>query len=164
YSLKALSNTNHGTRRCRMQRKDRPGFTLIELLVVIAVIAIISAILFPTFAQAREKARAAACLSNLHQIAIACELHSQAYDETFPWSPAGKILHRTGRFSDCIDFYYAPPWIVLLQPYLKSREVFRCPSYPGLVQPSGWWDMTAYQGSGYGLNVRVIGDYCRPHT
>src|SRR6266511_5057775 len=60
------------------------GFTLIELLVVIAVIAILAALLFPVFAQAREKARQAACFSNLKQIGLALNLYLQDYDEHLP--------------------------------------------------------------------------------
>ena len=62
----------------------RRGFTLIELLVVIAIIAILAAILFPVFAQAREKARATSCLSNLHQIGMANLMYVQDFDERFP--------------------------------------------------------------------------------
>lgn len=68
------------------RRGSRAGFTLIELLVVIAIIAILAAILFPVFAQAREKARSATCLSNGKQIALAISMYSQDYDETFPYS------------------------------------------------------------------------------
>ncbi len=62
----------------------RTGFTLIELLVVIAIITILAAILFPVFAQARDKARAAACLSNLKQLGLAQSMYAQDYDETLP--------------------------------------------------------------------------------
>ncbi|MEP6754845.1 MAG: DUF1559 domain-containing protein [Chthonomonadales bacterium] len=62
----------------------RSGFTLIELLVVIAIIAILAAILFPVFAQAREKARQATCISNLRQMGMATRMYVQDYDERFP--------------------------------------------------------------------------------
>ena len=66
-----------------MERKH--GFTLIELLVVIAIIAILAAILFPVFAQARERARMSACVSNMRQIGTAVMMYAQDYDETFPY-------------------------------------------------------------------------------
>src|ERR1051326_7678262 len=62
----------------------RRGFTLIELLVVIAIIAILAAILFPVFAQAREKARSISCLSNVKQFGLGEQMYIQDYDETFP--------------------------------------------------------------------------------
>ena len=65
------------------KRSLKSGFTLIELLVVIAIIAILAAILFPVFAQAREKARQASCLSNLKQLALASMQYIQDYDEQF---------------------------------------------------------------------------------
>jgi len=67
-------------------RRQRWGFTLIELLVVIAIIAILAAILFPVFAQARDKARQASCLSNCKQMGTAWMMYTQDYDETFPSS------------------------------------------------------------------------------
>src|SRR5579872_3013353 len=74
-----------------MQQKERRGFTLIELLVVIAIIAILAAILFPVFAQAREKARQISCLSNLKQNGTAFMMYMQDYDELYPtavpWAP-----------------------------------------------------------------------------
>ena len=67
-----------------MKRRGSGGFTLIELLVVIAIIAILAAILFPVFAQAREKARATACTSNLKQLDLALMMYGQDYDENMP--------------------------------------------------------------------------------
>src|SRR5687768_18600195 len=68
-----------------MLRKSAPrAFTLIELLVVIAIIAILAAILFPVFAQARDKARSASCLSNLRQVGMGLYMYVQDYDETYP--------------------------------------------------------------------------------
>ena len=64
--------------------RKRNAFTLIELLVVIAIIAILAAILFPVFAQAREKARAISCLSNMKQLGLAFMGYVQDYDETYP--------------------------------------------------------------------------------
>jgi prepilin-type N-terminal cleavage/methylation domain-containing protein/prepilin-type processing-associated H-X9-DG protein len=64
--------------------KSKQGFTLIELLVVIAIIAILAAILFPVFAQARESARTSACLSNMKQIGLSVKMYSSDYDENFP--------------------------------------------------------------------------------
>src|SRR6186997_1566649 len=80
-----------------MSENRRRGFTLIELLVVIAIIAILAAILFPVFAQAREKARQAACMSNTKQIGIALMMYTQDFDELLPmggWSGTGGIGSR----------------------------------------------------------------------
>ncbi|MCC6443029.1 MAG: DUF1559 domain-containing protein [Armatimonadetes bacterium] len=99
------------------------GFTLIELLVVIAIIAILAAILFPVFAQAREKARSISCTSNLKQIGNAIAMYVQDYDENLP----GACLYdpNTG---------WAKYWAEVVQPYVKNKRVFRCPS-----APYGWW-------------------------
>jgi len=109
------------------------GFTLIELLVVIAIIAILAAILFPVFAQAREKARASSCLSNEKQMGLGLMMYVQDYDESLPLHQAyyGGIRHT---------------WADMIYPYIKNGEghldnngstiqgkggVWACPSFPG---------------------------------
>ena len=92
------------------------GFTLIELLVVIAIIAILAAILFPVFAQAREKARQAACLSNCKQMALAVQQYTQDYDELLPI--IGNNTQCRGR------------WQWQIFSYVKNEQVFTCPNIP----------------------------------
>ena len=94
-----------------MQRK---AFTLIELLVVIAIIAILAAILFPVFAQARDKARSIACLSNTKQLALGVMQYAQDYDELLP--VAGYNAQCRGR------------WQWQIYPYVKNQQVFTCPN------------------------------------
>jgi prepilin-type N-terminal cleavage/methylation domain-containing protein/prepilin-type processing-associated H-X9-DG protein len=97
----------------------RRAFTLIELLVVIAIIAILAAILFPVFAQARAKARQAACLSNMKQIGTAVMMYVQDYDEIYP--PAQLSLTPTGTGNPVVS------WPTLIYPYVKNEGVFVCP-------------------------------------
>ena len=97
------------------------AFTLIELLVVIAIIAILAAILFPVFAQAREKARQASCASNLKQLGTATLMYEQDYDETVPCYVNATTVSGTGAPS-----YY---WANALDPYVKLRQVWYCPSF-----------------------------------
>jgi prepilin-type N-terminal cleavage/methylation domain-containing protein/prepilin-type processing-associated H-X9-DG protein len=100
-------------------RNRRYGFTLIELLVVIAIIAILAAILFPVFAQAREKARQASCMSNGKQIGLANRMYAQDYDET-----------NVGSYSYPNTWRQCPQliWADLLQPYIKNQQLVACPS------------------------------------
>jgi prepilin-type N-terminal cleavage/methylation domain-containing protein/prepilin-type processing-associated H-X9-DG protein len=101
-------------------KRYRIAFTLIELLVVIAIIAILAAILFPVFAQAREKARQASCLSNLKQCVLGATMYSQDYDELFL-----TIGMPNGRPSPGTFVY----WQALIQPYMKNRGVTLDPSF-----------------------------------
>jgi len=120
------------------------------LLVVIAIIAILAAILFPVFAQAREKARQASCQSNLKQICLAILMYTQDNDEMFPgW--------RTRCWSGGESH---PPWHAVIQPYMKSVQALECPSanhrayfwacWPE-ARAAGW---TA-PGLSYGFNERM---------
>jgi len=101
--------------------KRHRGFTLIELLVVIAIIAILAAILFPVFAQAREKARQSACLSNLKQIGTGLMMYVQDYDEAYPCNWYGGLWPTT---PDGKQY----KWMDAVSPYVKNEQVFTCPS------------------------------------
>jgi len=125
------------------------AFTLIELLVVIAIIAILAAILFPVFARARENARRSSCQSNLKQIGLGVAQYTQDYDESLP--------------SSWIDEANANPaypgtdrWMDLVQPYIKSTQIFNCPSDSGNGVPYAIRDPKHY-GS-YALNSAYYGD------
>lgn len=119
------------------------AFTLIELLVVIAIIAILAAILFPVFAQAREKARQTACLSNMKQVGMGLMMYTQDFDETLP----GNSEQATAENSSTLGFLVAPNGsdrnrlnIVPrdLQPYVKNIHVFHCPSVPDRTNAPGY--------------------------
>lgn len=139
--------------------KRRAAFTLVELMVVIAVIAILAAILFPVFAQAREAARSNTCASNLRQLGIALQLYGRDHDGRYPPQNSGL------------------PTLVL--PYVNDLTIFRCPSdthsgsnrtltaepplapngprYPGLIRVPSGFGYTSYQYRG-GMTFRDRGD------
>src|SRR5438067_656955 len=106
--------------RRRHMKLPRLAFTLIELLVVIAIIAILAAILFPVFAQAREKARQATCLSNLKQCVLGATMYSQDYDERFMNADVGGGRNSPGN----VIF-----WQTMIQPYMKNRGVTLDPAF-----------------------------------
>jgi prepilin-type N-terminal cleavage/methylation domain-containing protein len=110
------------------------GFTLIELLVVIAIIAVLAAILFPVFAQAREKARQTACSSNLRQIGLAFAMYTEDYDERLPDRRDLKVSLPTG-FHPWNTWPFTDPrggWAeVVMEPYIKNPDIWACPSVKG---------------------------------
>src|SRR5262245_31487456 len=98
------------------------GFTLIELLVVIAIIAILAAILFPVFAQARPKARQATCLSNLKQIGLGVMMYAQDYDEAYPSASATSAVGVTSWEPEGSGRNIKE----LIVPYTKNLNIWQC--------------------------------------
>jgi prepilin-type N-terminal cleavage/methylation domain-containing protein/prepilin-type processing-associated H-X9-DG protein len=121
------------------------GFTLIELLVVIAIIAILAAILFPVFAQAREKARQTACLSNMKQIGLAVMQYSQDYDEMLPANDA-PVTTGASRPPNNPRLYA----LERIMPYMKNEAILHCPSDDtNDNSPSGRFGIWNTAGTGY---------------
>lgn len=140
--------------------RSRRGFTLIELLVVIAIIAILAAILFPVFAQAREKARAASCVNNLKQFTMAFSMYKSDNDETYPYWNWG-VNSKNG--SDARKDHYESLWMNSLFPYVKSAGVYACPSDRFDITPansllSGWMSdgMTPTQMVDHGMDPALV--------
>lgn len=137
--------------------KNNKAFTLIELLVVIAIIAILAAILFPVFAQAREKARQTSCLSNMKQVGLGLLMYVQDYDENYPradyWDSRPPLNPAaSGTFAARVNHYKWPAWVL---PYTKNVNIFRCPSR---TRDQIAWDQNGeYKGDGYALNLSVSG-------
>lgn len=163
-------------------KHNREGFTLIELLVVIAIISLLAAILFPVFARARENARRTSCMSNLKQIGLGFMQYTQDFDEKFPpaiWfegtytnnssykiastalpgqthMPAYKYSYSNGATS---AQYNLVSWMDLLQPYIKSTQLFDCPSHPNeaTVASYGYNDqISQILASGTGISLSAI--------
>ncbi|HSV73014.1 MAG TPA: prepilin-type N-terminal cleavage/methylation domain-containing protein [Chthonomonadales bacterium] len=118
-----------------MQHNRRRGFTLIELLVVIAIIAILAAILFPVFAQARAKARQTSCLSNIKQMSTGTLVYVQDYDESFPLSvpdgvrasfttPADRTATSALGMARRMSY-----WSNSIQPYVRNWGIYTCPDH-----------------------------------
>jgi prepilin-type N-terminal cleavage/methylation domain-containing protein/prepilin-type processing-associated H-X9-DG protein len=151
-----------------LRRKDQ-GFTLIELLVVIAIIAILAAILFPVFAQAREKARAISCLSNVKQMGTASMMYAQDYDEALVFA-GNRFAHQNDPCFNGNSNYNSNnrawvDWEIPLIPYIKSSQIFVCPDkrefgcygyamntdssnddFPGSPSPPGTWGSATSSG------------------
>lgn len=143
---------------CR--KTNAKGFTLIELLVVIAIIAILAAILFPVFAQARAQARKISCLSNQKQLGLGCLMYSQDYDEVLVMGWNGRtppILRDDGSV-----YRTAVPWCTLIQPYVKNLDLLQCPDNPWIADiTNGGVNATARKQiySPYGYNYGYLGDF-----
>lgn len=128
-------------------QKSLKAFTLIELLVVIAIIAILAAILFPVFAQVREKARQTTCASNLKQIGLAILQYQQDYDETFP------MMHYNNAAGQEVR------WFDMVGPYVKNGEIYASTGkYSGA---GGIWhcpSMASDQPAGYGVHYDLFAE------
>ena len=142
----------------------KSGFTLIELLVVIAIIAILAAILFPVFAKARERAKMSACLSNTKQIGTALNIYVDDNDEKLMYNP----YYLTGYRNVAAEKQQS--FIVCLEPYIKSKDVWACPSanlkttMGAYVRGRTYWvhpdypiDLNQYKNVGYGFNEVLLG-------
>lgn len=137
-------------------KDTKRAFTLIELLVVIAIIAILAAILFPVFAQAREKARATACLSNMKQLGTASMMYLQDYDEVlclqYYVNPDGTLPPQPGPLAGSFD--------TVLLPYIKNEGIFACPS-DGIARPAGRikrsysWNRGPYADTGVSSGIAL---------
>jgi prepilin-type N-terminal cleavage/methylation domain-containing protein/prepilin-type processing-associated H-X9-DG protein len=145
-------------------RTQRQGFTLIELLVVIAIIAILAAILFPVFAQARSKARAASCLSNVKQLTLGMIMYAQDYDEVFPqwhWDCSFNAPSCTagGGFLPIANNGVSLWWNAIY-PYVKNAGVYNCPdnNYQFTTRQDAHWgwfspnNATDAQMAGWGID------------
>lgn len=130
----------------RVVARKRKGFTLIELLVVIAIIAILAAILFPVFAQAREAARKSSCASNLRQLGFALNMYAQDYEGGYPLHYTSAPSYTSGCYwFGCVNSGTLDKNQGLLYPYIKNHQVNLCPSFKANFKYNG-------ATGGYGYN------------
>ncbi|MCW3094762.1 MAG: prepilin-type N-terminal cleavage/methylation domain [Chthonomonadaceae bacterium] len=135
-------------------KQGQRGFTLIELLVVIAIIAILAAILFPVFAQARAKARGASCLSNIKQLTLGMTMYAQDYDESFPqWHWDESYNGGSSAYTNNATSL----WWNAIYPYVKNAAVYHCPddNYNFTIRQdgaAGWFTSGANITKVVGLN------------
>ena len=135
------------SRRSLDATSRRSAFTLIELLVVIAIIAILAAILFPVFAQARNKARAISCLSNTKQLGLGLMMYAQDYDEQMVrgWYGDGgyQASNKTARYK----------WMDAIEPFVKNTGLYTCPNSPlGIARGKGQFVPAKQLGTAPGTN------------
>jgi prepilin-type N-terminal cleavage/methylation domain-containing protein/prepilin-type processing-associated H-X9-DG protein len=145
----------------RSSLRHERGFTLIELLVVIAIIAILAAILFPVFAQARAKARQSACLSNMKQLGTGLMMYAQDYDETMPLNDY--VGNGMAPLAGWRDPRAGDSWASGLYPYVKNLHIYVCPEAvhypaPGIVwrSPDKFEDGTVSYLMNYATRGRPI--------
>lgn len=160
-----MSLSINRNRRSGFTPVKHSAFTLIELLVVIAIIAILAAILFPVFAQAREKARTTSCLSNDKQMGLALMQYMQDYDQVVPifrspvaytWtSPTTGTTVQFPAYTDSGSRAAGTYWTALIQPYVKTWDVQRCPSEENQTS----YDYRMGGGIMYGPNVGLNAEY-----
>ncbi len=124
--------------RSGRRRREEAGFTLIELLVVIAIIAILAAILFPVFAQARDSARKAGCQSNIKQITTALLMFADDNKGRIPCAYFNEQPEAFGKLPS--------QWKAVIRPYLKTPQVFLCPTDPDRKSKEVW-DQSSFTGT-----------------
>lgn len=169
----------------RIEKNRKQGFTLIELLVVIAIISILAAILFPVFAKARENARRTSCLSNMKQIGLGMMQYLQDYDDRYPRAWGGlDTAGAEGRNPDPTDietdtskpggaFKVNPnpggaalnyrTWMDYIYPYVKSTQLFRCPSHSPTADQASYGYSIAFSGY-FTSNISFSGDTAAPRN
>jgi prepilin-type N-terminal cleavage/methylation domain-containing protein/prepilin-type processing-associated H-X9-DG protein len=146
----------------RTDGRRNTGFTLIELLIVIAIIALLAAILFPVFARARENARRSSCQSNLKQIGIAFAMYKEDYDGGYAPSFHNYVNNPVGKEGgpSVYDLNSVPSYTDMLMSYIKSEQVFLCPSRGISAVRKIGTAIYAANGWAYGLNTGTTADIC----